>query len=209
MNDDDEPRPELAGTSATLVSSMPLVTPVICSASRKMRCSILSTSGDDLGLRVREADVVVEALVRRDVDVLVDRRRDEIAAELLVVGGDVGAAAAEGEAHGGARDDHGSAFRWRGLSGGRVGEFPVELREGRFPSQFRRTSHGRDRHASASRAESSALNAIEPPRDALRGPRESLAAQRRGAVVDVIESRVIGAFLVTRDPQLAVVVNAD
>jgi hypothetical protein len=44
VNDDDEPSPEFAGTSATLVSSMPLVTPVILSASRKMRCSILSTS---------------------------------------------------------------------------------------------------------------------------------------------------------------------
>ena len=42
----------------------------------------------------------------RDVDVLVDRRRDQEAAVLAVVGRQVGAAAAERDAQRTARDDH-------------------------------------------------------------------------------------------------------
>ena len=43
MNVLDDPSPEFDGTSATETSSIPLVTPVSRSASRKMRCWIWST----------------------------------------------------------------------------------------------------------------------------------------------------------------------
>ena len=76
--------------------------PVICSASWKMRCRIWSTRVDDLALRVREADVVVEAARGADEDELVDGRGDEEAAVLARVAGQVGPASAEGEAHRGA-----------------------------------------------------------------------------------------------------------
>ncbi len=44
VNDDDEPSPLLAGRSATLVSSIACVRCVIRRASRKMGCSMRSTS---------------------------------------------------------------------------------------------------------------------------------------------------------------------
>src|SRR5580698_7947317 len=69
---------------------------------------------NDLGLRVGETDVAEEALVGGDVDVLVDRRRDDVAAEAIAVRRQIGAAAAEREANGRARDDHdAAAFRDR------------------------------------------------------------------------------------------------
>jgi hypothetical protein len=71
------------------------------SASRKMRCRIWSMV-DDLALRVRQANVVLEAARDADEDELVDRRGDDEAAVLARVAGQVGAAAAEGEAHRGA-----------------------------------------------------------------------------------------------------------
>ena len=66
---------------------------------------------DNLGLGVGQADVVVEAAGDADVDELVDRGGDEEAAVLARVAGQVGAAAAEGEAHRGAGDDHGADSR--------------------------------------------------------------------------------------------------
>ena len=55
---------------------------------------------DDLGLRVGEADRVLEAPGDADEDVLVDGGGDDEAAVLARVAGQVGPAAAEGEADG-------------------------------------------------------------------------------------------------------------
>ena len=61
-----------------------------------------------LELRVLHAVVRSErAVVERDVDVLVDGRRDDEAAVVLVVGREVGAPASDGHAEGRAGDNHG------------------------------------------------------------------------------------------------------
>ena len=61
---------------------------------------------DVFELRVLEKDARRERPHRRDVDVLVDRRRDQKAAVLPVIRGKVRAAAAERDTQGTARDDH-------------------------------------------------------------------------------------------------------
>ena len=60
-----------------------------------------------LELGIFDDQVVDEGLVQRDVDVLVDRRRDQEAAVLAVIGRQVGAAAAQRDAQRAAGDDHG------------------------------------------------------------------------------------------------------
>jgi hypothetical protein len=57
---------------------------------------------DDLGLRVREADVVLEAAGDSDVDELVDGGGDEEAAVLARVAREVSPSAAKGKTHRGA-----------------------------------------------------------------------------------------------------------
>ena len=71
---------------------------------RRLEDAVLDLVGvvDDLALGVREADVVLEAARDADVDELVDGGGDEEAAVLARVAGQVGPAAAEGEAHRGA-----------------------------------------------------------------------------------------------------------
>ena len=66
---------------------------------------------DDLALGVREADGVLEAPRDADEHELVDGGGDDEAAVLARVAREVGAAAAEREAHGCARDDHGEGSR--------------------------------------------------------------------------------------------------
>ena len=61
-----------------------------------------------LELRVLDDQLVDERAMERDVDVLVDRGRDDEAAVLAVVRRQVGAAAAEGNAQRAPRDDHGA-----------------------------------------------------------------------------------------------------
>ena len=102
----DEPRPELGGTSATLVSSMPLRDAAEAQRLAKDPVLDLVDGVDRLGLRIGEADAVVEAPVRADVDVLVDRGGDQEAAVNRRVARQVGAAAAQREAHRRAGNDH-------------------------------------------------------------------------------------------------------
>ena len=66
---------------------------------------------DALELGIFHDQIVDEGLMHRDVDVLVDRRRDQEAALLAIVGRQVGAAAAERDAKRRAHDDHGRYFR--------------------------------------------------------------------------------------------------
>ena len=62
---------------------------------------------DPLVLRGLDDQLVVEGAMQRDVDVLVDRARDEKSAVLAVIRGKVGAASAEGDAQGRTDDQHG------------------------------------------------------------------------------------------------------
>ena len=62
---------------------------------------------DALQLGIFHDQIIDEGLMHRDVDVFVDRRRDQKAALLAIVGGQVGAAAAERDPKGRAHDDHG------------------------------------------------------------------------------------------------------
>jgi hypothetical protein len=59
-----------------------------------------------LDLRVLDDQILDERVVQRDVHVLVDRRRDDEAAVLAIVGRQVGATAAEGNPQRASRDDH-------------------------------------------------------------------------------------------------------
>ena len=95
----EEPSPVPAGMSAMLVISRcgwPSM-PTSLSASRMMGCWISSGRVHHLHLRVLEDDLLGEGLVQRDVDVLVDGRRDHEAGVLAVVGRQVGPAAAQGD----------------------------------------------------------------------------------------------------------------
>ena len=60
---------------------------------------------------VLDDQVVDERVVDRDVDILVDRAGDQEAAELLVVGGEVGAAAPQRDPQRATRDNHGRTPR--------------------------------------------------------------------------------------------------
>ena len=64
---------------------------------------------DDLLLGVVDVDVVVEALLHDDVDVLVDRAVEDPAAVLPVVAGQVGPAAEQADAQRCLGDDHRAA----------------------------------------------------------------------------------------------------
>src|SRR5262249_30130181 len=59
-----------------------------------------------LQLRILDDDLRYENLMQRDVDILVDRRGDEEAAVLTIVGREIRPSAAERDAQGRARDDH-------------------------------------------------------------------------------------------------------
>ena len=61
---------------------------------------------DDLLLGVVDVDIVVEALLHDDVDVLVDRAVEHPAAMLPVVAGQVGPAAEQADAQGRLGNDH-------------------------------------------------------------------------------------------------------
>ena len=63
-------------------------------------------AGDDLLLRVVDVDVVVEALLHDDVDVLVDRAVQDPAAVLAVVIGQVGPPAEQADTQRGLGNDH-------------------------------------------------------------------------------------------------------
>jgi hypothetical protein len=62
-----------------------------------------------LEFRILDDDVPLKRPVLRDVDVFVDRRGDEEAAVFTIIGRQVGATAAEGNAQRGSGDDH----RWK------------------------------------------------------------------------------------------------
>ena len=74
-------------------------------------CCDLVDRFDVLELRILQVDARRERPHDRDVDVLVDRRRDEEAAVLAVVRRQVGAAAAERDAQRATRDDHSRTLR--------------------------------------------------------------------------------------------------
>jgi len=80
--------------SAIVVISMPFLMPTFRNASRTSPCSILS-GVHYLGLGVADADVVVETLVYRAIDVLLDGTADDCARTCVVVIRDVGASARE------------------------------------------------------------------------------------------------------------------
>ncbi len=66
----------------------------------------LGRIGHALELRIFDDEVFDEGLVQRDVDVAVDRSGDQEAAELAVIGRQVGAAASQGDAERASDDDH-------------------------------------------------------------------------------------------------------
>jgi hypothetical protein len=73
-------------------------------------------------LRVGDADLLVELLVDRDIDELVDGGGNDCAAEASIEHGQVGPAAAEAHAKRGAADDHVRAFRTAIFREGRLAE---------------------------------------------------------------------------------------
>ena len=64
---------------------------------------------DVLDLGIFQIDAGLERLDHADIDVFVDRRRDQKSLMLAVIGGEIGAAAAEADAQGRSHDDHGCA----------------------------------------------------------------------------------------------------
>ena len=66
--------------------------------------------GDALELGILDDNLGLKGPVLRDVDIFVDRRRDEEAAVLAVIRGQVGPAAAEGDAKRRTSDDHQGIF---------------------------------------------------------------------------------------------------
>ena len=107
MTADEDPSPEPAdGMSASVVISTPLVTPVIRMASRTSSCSRSSTWETISFVGVVDVDVVVEALLHYDVDVLVDGGVQDPAAVFPVVAGQVGASAEQADAQWRLGDNH-------------------------------------------------------------------------------------------------------
>ena len=132
---------------------------------------------DGLGLRVREADRVVEAAVGADEDVLVDRGGDEEAAVLVRVAGEVGSASAEGEADRGAGDDHEPSRVEVRL---RVLREPRTVVRERFESRFERGEPFGRADFEEPAHEPRPLASASPPR-AGSGWRRDRAARRAGA----------------------------
>ena len=98
MNEPDEPRPVPAGTSAITLTSERIAVPVAQQRLAQDRVADLGRIVDLLELRVLHPVPALEDGVGEHVDVLVDRAADEEAAVLAVVGGEIGAAAAEADA---------------------------------------------------------------------------------------------------------------
>ena len=73
-----------------------------------LRPSVLDflDGADALQFGILEDDLRHEGLVQRDIDVFINRRGDEKAAVLTVIGGEIGSAAADGETQGGPCNDH-------------------------------------------------------------------------------------------------------
>ena len=95
VNAPDEPIPVPAGTSATEAISSGFPRQWRSERLAQDRMPDLGDLVDVLGLRVLHLVAALEDRVHQHVDVLVDRAGDEEAAVLAVVGGQIGAAAAE------------------------------------------------------------------------------------------------------------------
>ena len=102
----EEPIPVPAGTSATEAISSGFPRQWRSSVSRRIGWRISRDLVDLLHLGVLHPVAALEDRVGEHVDVLVDRAGDEEAAVLAVVGGQVGAAAAERDAQRRAAEDH-------------------------------------------------------------------------------------------------------
>jgi hypothetical protein len=76
-------------------------------------------------LRVLQIDAGHERACDGDVDILVNRRRDDEAAVLTIVGREVGAASAERDAQGTSGDDHGRQVRLVKIWPGEMKRFSV------------------------------------------------------------------------------------
>ena len=118
----DEPRPVPAGMSAIEVISRLRISHVQqvqrLADDRVLDFVDVSTRSS---LEYLTNQLAAQGLVQGDVDVLVDGRGDQEAGVLAVVGGEVGAAAAQGDSQRAASDDH-ALLRTRGLS--EAGESP-------------------------------------------------------------------------------------
>ena len=103
----EEPSPVPAGMSAMEVSSSRLPSIFMKAiASRMIGWVSSAASGTRSSFEYFTMRSSTKGLVQGDVDVAVDRGRDQEAAELAIIGRQVGAAAAERDAERASDDDH-------------------------------------------------------------------------------------------------------
>ena len=194
----EEPMPGARGHVGHRGDLQRLAAPVADQRLAQDRVADLARVVDLLELRVLQPVAALEDRVREHVDVLVDRPADQEAAVLAVVGGQVGAAAAERDAQRRAAED--DAHRPPGRSGMRLE--PLE----RLDRRPRGCSTSAPSRARGSCAESRWISGLSPaqPRVAagvleLRLDAE-VAAITRDRVVD--DDRLVGAEVVDGEARL-------